>query len=273
MMVFKIISFLVVLVLASAGAGAEPLEGLTTGETARVVAVVDGDTVILDRAIRDAKQIRLVGLQAPKLALGRKGFKQWPLAPDAKFALEELTLDKTVTLRFGGARMDRHGRHLAHLFLPDGTWVQGRMLQRGMARVYTFADNRAVTTEMYALEREARNANRGIWAHPFYAVRRATPLALGHLTGTFQVIEGRVLETALVKGTTYLNFGENWRDDFTVTLNGKARRAFAKIALDPQSLKGAQLRVRGWLKKRNGPALKVTHPEQIELIDRRQSGN
>lgn len=247
-------------------AQASSIDDLVIGETAQVIEVVDGDTVILDRTIDGANQVRMVGLQAPKLALGRKGFREWPLGPDSKYALEALALNQSVTMRFGGAKMDRHGRHLAHLFLNDGTWLQGRMLQRGMARVYSFPDNRALVNEMHALEQEARNANRGIWAHPFYALRAATPEALGRFTGTFQVIEGRVAETARVKGTTFLNFGENWRDDFTITLNNRAHRLFLKNAIDPLTLKGQILRVRGWLKKRNGPAINATHPEQIEIV-------
>ena len=70
-----------------------------------------------------------------RLPLGKKGFKQWPLAPDSKYALEALTLDKMVTLYFDGSRMDRHVRQLEHLFLADGSWVQRQMLKRGMARV------------------------------------------------------------------------------------------------------------------------------------------
>jgi len=268
-----VVWFAVWLVLAAAPSGAAPLDDLAIGGSARVVEVVDGDTVILDPAIDGARQVRLVGLQAPKLPLGRKGFRQWPLAPDAKFALEELTLNKTVTLRFGGARMDRHGRHLAHLFLDDGTWVQGRLLERGMARVYTFPDNRAVTAEMYTLERQAQTANRGIWAHPFYAVREATPEALARLIGTFQIIQGRIQDAAKVKANTYLNFGANWRDDFTITINSHARRAFLKKNQDPLALKNKVVRVRGWLKKRNGPAITATHPEQIEIVSTGPNAN
>ncbi len=140
------------------------------------------------------------------------------------------------------------------------------MLQRGMARVYTFSDNRSVAEDMYALETEARNANRGIWAHPFYAIRAATPSALERLYGTFQLVTGRVVDAARVKGKTYLNFGANWRDDFTITLNNKTHRLFEKTAIDPLALTGKLLRVRGWIKKRNGPEIIATHPEQLEIL-------
>ena len=45
-----------------------------------VESVVDGDTLVL----ADGRQVRLVGIQAPKLPLGRDGFQPWPLADEAK---------------------------------------------------------------------------------------------------------------------------------------------------------------------------------------------
>src|SRR5918995_1966448 len=119
----------------SAGKPGAPTGGmLTQGTSAKVVEVVDGDTVVLD----DGKEVRLVGIQAPKLPLNRPNFKEWPLACEAKDELEKLVLNQRVTLSYGGTRMDRHGRTLAHLHTDNGTWAQGEMLSRGLARVYTF---------------------------------------------------------------------------------------------------------------------------------------
>src|SRR3546814_18240588 len=99
-----------------------------------VVAVVDGDTLVLDTD----RQVRLVGLQAPKLPLGRRGFKTWPLADSATAALAELTLGKRLTLSYGGRPVYRPGRRLAHLQHPPGLRVTGQLLARGRARVYHF---------------------------------------------------------------------------------------------------------------------------------------
>ncbi len=43
---------------------------------------------------------------------------------------------------------------------------------------------------------------------------------------------------------------------------------FDKASLDPAACTGRSIRVRGWLTKRNGPMIRATHPEQIELLDR-----
>lgn len=258
--------FLFWAVLASAPAAA--LDGLTAGEQAVVQSVVDGDTVVLDRDIAGATQVRLTGIQAPKLPLGRKGFKQWPLAKEAKAALEALVLGKSVRLHYGGARMDRHGRLLAHLITADGTWTQGEMLRHGMARVYTFPDNRERAAEMYQAEQAARTNRRGIWAHPFYAVRPSDPGQLAGHIGTFQIIEGRIEDAADVRGVMYLNFGVNWRDDFTVRIDRKVARRFKAAGLGPDMFKRRHVRVRGWLKSWNGPMIEASHPEQIEVLEK-----
>ena len=171
------------LLLLAAASPALAEEAFRPGGEALVNAVVDGDTVVLESAVMGANQVRLVGIQAPKLPLGRKNFPTWPLAAESKKALENLALGKTVTLSFGGSDKDRYGRLLAHLHRPDGTWVQGEMLKKGMARVYSFADNRARVGRMLALESEARAAQRGIWGLRFYAVR--TPRELSSWIGTF----------------------------------------------------------------------------------------
>ena len=108
-----------------------------------VSAVVDGDTVTLDSGVG----VRLVGIQAPKLSLGRAGFRDWPLAAEARAGLEALVAGASVRLVYGGRRIDRHRRLLAHLEREaapgrPALWVQGEMLRRGLARVYTFSRTR-----------------------------------------------------------------------------------------------------------------------------------
>jgi len=234
---------------------------LTQDGSGRVATVVDGDTLILD----DGREVRLVGIQAPKLPLGRRNFKTWPLAEQAKAALGTLTLGKIVTLSYGGRRKDRYNRLLAHLYDSRGRWIQGKLLRGGMTRAYSFADNRAVVAQMLALERDARAARRGIWRDPFYRVRAARDAARD--IGGFQLVEGRVLAVARRTKRTYINFGADWRSNFTVVVAARARRLFRAAGLDLTRLEGRRIRVRGWVKSYNGPMIEATHPEQIEILD------
>lgn len=245
---------------ADAVLAAEARAQLADGGSAAAVEIIDGDTLVLD----DGREVRLVGIQAPKLPLGRTGFKTWPLAEDAKQALSELALGKSLSLAYGGRRVDRHRRALAHLFGADDLWIQGELLRRGLARVYSFADNRALVPQMLMLEAEARGANRGIWANPFYTVRTAENVE--RHVGGFEVVEGQVVDVAIVRGRAYLNFGADWRSDFTVTLAPDVRRQFESEGIAPDSYRGRRVRVRGWIKSFNGPMIEATHPEQIEVL-------
>lgn len=245
----------------ASGAGEDLRTRLERGGAARVETVIDADTVILS----DRREVRLVGIQTPKLPLGRPNFETWPMADEAKAALERLIGGRTVEVWYGGRQRDRHGRWLGHLFLPDGTWVQGRMLQTGFGRVYSFADNRSLVAEMLALERTAREGGFGIWRDPYYAIRSHQDA--GRYVGTFQLVEGVVRHAADARGRIYLNFDRNWREDFTIQIEPEYRDLFRSAGVDPLGYDGARIRVRGWLLDRNGPMILVTHPEQIEILD------
>ena len=231
-----------------------------------VVQVTDGDTVVLD----DGRVVRLIGTQAPKLPLGREGFDSWPLAPEAKTALETLLLNKVVQLGYGGERVDRYDRQLAHVFVDttDGpVWAQQTMVALGLARVYSFPDNRQCLDLLFAAEGRARVSGLGIWRDPYYSVRAAdAPGDLLARAGHYELVEGRILLAEERGGRIYLNFGRFWKQDFTAVIEGPARRLFAAAGIDPLVLDGALVRIRGWVDDRDGPRIEITHPEQLEVL-------
>ena len=114
-------------------------------------------------------------------------------------------------------------------------------------------------------ERMAREGRRGIWSLGYYAIR--TPETAAKHINSFELIEGNVLDVGIVAGRAYLNFGENWRSDFTITLDKAALRRFSQEGIRPDRYKGHRVRVRGWLQSRDGPMIEATHPDQIEVID------
>ena len=231
-----------------------------------VVQVTDGDTVVLD----DGTIVRMIGTQAPKLPLGREGFDTWPLAPEAKTELEAMVLNKPVRLGYGGERVDRYGRALAHVFVdaPGGEiWAQQQMVAKGLARVYSFPDNRKCLELLFAAEGRARAGGLGIWADPYYSVRAAdNPDGVLKRQGHYELVEGRVMLADQRSGRVYLNFGRFWKEDFTGVIEAPALKLFAQLQLDPMTLEGALVRIRGWVDDRDGPRIEITHPEQIEVL-------
>ncbi len=252
--------------LSSVSAAALACEALRSAPGGVVVQVSDGDTVVLDSGV----VVRMIGTQAPKLPLGREGFPTWPKAEEAKGMLEAMVLNKTVRLGYGGEEIDRYERALAHVFVvtPEGEiWAQQQMVAQGMARVYSFPDNRACLDQLFAAEGRARLAGLGIWSDPYYSVRAADrPADLLERAGHYELVEGRVLLADQSGGRLYLNFGRFWKEDFTAVIEARALRLFAGAGIDPLALEGALVRIRGWVDDRDGPRIEVTHPEQIEVL-------
>lgn len=250
---------------------ASACDGLIDGPKGVVASVRDGDTVLLDNGL----VVRLIGTQAPKLPLGREDFETWPKADAARAALEALTLGKPVIVRYGGERRDRYNRVLGQMFVRDGDadalWVQEQMVLDGLARVYSFPDNRACLAALFAAERKARAMRLGIWSDPYYQIRRADrPESLLERQGHYELVEGRILQAEAARPGVFLNFGRYWKEDFTVLIGTGALKLFADAGIDPTRLAGALVRIRGWVDTRDGPRIEVTHPEQIEVLSTTQ---
>ncbi|MFP5511477.1 MAG: thermonuclease family protein [Alphaproteobacteria bacterium] len=242
------------------------LAGAVSAEPLRVTAVLDGDTLELE----DGRRVRLAGIEAakpPRNANPADG-RVWPLAEAATRALSELALGHRVILH-GPAPADRHGRLLAHLVREDGLWLQSALLVRGLARVHTRPDARAYAAELLAGEDAARTAGRGLWRSRVYSVRDAAhPDELARDRDGFQLVEGVVLAISKSGGEAWLDFGTDWRSDVTVHIGRAAMREVTRVGIDPLSFEGRRVRVRGWITLRNGPMIEITHPEQIERLER-----
>jgi|SRR5215217_4423931 len=241
-------------------------DALTMAPGGVVVEVTDGDTIVLN----DGRKVRMIGTQAPKLPLGRVDFETWPLAPEAQQVLSDLVLNKTVRLGFGGEEIDRHERVLAHVFVETEqgeVWAQRFMVAGGLARVYSFPDNRLCLEPLLAAEAQARVDRLGIWANPYYSVRAADrPDELLNRAGHYELVEGRVLLADRNGSRIFLNFGRFWKEDFTAVIEAPALRLFEGAGMDPLVLEGALVRIRGWVDDRDGPRIEITHPEQIEVL-------
>jgi endonuclease YncB( thermonuclease family) len=230
---------------------------LVAGETDTVATVTSGHSLILSSGLK----VRLAGITAPR----------WddPFGRDAQAALAALVEGRTVRLSYGGDPRDRYDRALAqvHQLSPDGgtdVWLQAALVRDGMARVYTWPDEQIDADTLYREEARARETAVGLWADPAYAVRGPDPNALAQYVDSVQLVEGIVTSTADIRGRAYLNFGADYRTDFTVAVAKKHRKRFTRV--DPVSLEGARVRVRGWIELTNGPMIWASHPARIEIL-------
>lgn len=133
-----------------------PASARAEQRTARIVRVVDGDTVVTD----DKATLRLVGIDTPEL--GSRSRPGMPFARAAKAALEKLIKGRRVEIELAEESRDRHGRLLAYIHL-QGRLINLEMVEQGLARVYILGPNTRYGADLIEAERRARRAKKGLW--------------------------------------------------------------------------------------------------------------
>ncbi|MHA1544785.1 MAG: thermonuclease family protein, partial [Alphaproteobacteria bacterium] len=125
--------------------------------------------------------------------------------------------------------LTRHGALLSHVILENDTWLQGKLVEDGKAMVMPVYElDRGRLYTLKNIEIGARMARRGLWA------KKPVVCAWGAKSAfdSFSIIQGQITEAANVRGTIYLNFGEDYRDDFTVKIT---RANFKTLTEDTQN--------------------------------------
>lgn len=159
---------LVVLVLALLGSGvtqqgsvAVPVPSAAPGYY-KVTEVSDGDTIKVSLAGR-TETVRLIGIDTPESKDPRKPVQCFARA--AAKNMEALVAGKEVRLEADAATSDRdkYRRLLRYVYLPDGTFINQLQVQQGYGFAYTIFPNSKLE-QFRAWEKEAREANRGLWA-------------------------------------------------------------------------------------------------------------
>ena len=261
----------------AAGRNSPTREGSASGEAAagdcvlvpdevhRVVRVIDAETF----EIEDGREVRLIGALAPHPPAGVDA-NSWIPARDTLAFLTELIGGKTVEFVAPARTGDRYRRVLANVFVRGAeglVWVQGALLEHGYARAYALPGHTSCLPDLMAREALARVARKGLWANPAFAPRPALKArGLMRERSRFMLVEGRVSAVAEKGRWLYINFGRDWRSDFTVAV---PRRLLDRAGHEGQRLKDAAghlVQVRGWIERRNGPAIEVVTPHQIEFL-------
>ena len=176
----------------------------------------------------------------------------------------KISLFQTLNPKIG--RVNRMDEQLAHVVLEEHgkkTWVQGAMLRDGFYRVRTTKYSPEIADTMYNLEHVARLSQVGIWSKDANPVRTAENITSND--SGFSVVEGKVKKVARVRNNVYLNFGDNWKTDFTIGVPSNLVKQFSKQGINLAELGSQDVRVRGWVRDYNGPYIELSHVEQLEI--------
>jgi micrococcal nuclease len=156
----RVAPLLVLLAIAVPVSAQSALEGFVTR-------IVDGDTIHVDVGGR-VEKVRYIGVNTPELHHPRKGEEPGDRAAAAMN--RQLVSDRRVRLELDIQTRDRHGRLLAYVWVAD-TMVNAELVRRGFAQVMTVPPNVRYQSLFLRLQREAREAGRGLWAETTPAAR------------------------------------------------------------------------------------------------------
>jgi len=150
----------IVAVLAALLALATGAAGAARTFTAAVVRIVDGDTIYVRFDGHDEK-VRYIGMDTPETHHPTRG--EEPGGREATEVNRRLVEGKTVRLELDVRERDRYGRLLAYVYVGE-TMVNAELVRLGYAQVMTVPPNVRHANLFVRLQREAREAGRGLWA-------------------------------------------------------------------------------------------------------------
>lgn len=214
----------------TASAANPPVVAARVAETARspvigIAHVLDGDTIDIS-----GQRIRLEGIDAPEggQRCNRRVIGEWSCGTAATYALIGLVQGRAVSCDDRGT--DKYSRMLAICFV-DGRDINAEMVRLGLAWAYV-----KYSTAYVAVETEAREAKRGVWAAAtmppweFRARQSGRPMAVAATTQSDTAAASRPADCTIKGNVT--RFGRIYHLPTSpwygriVMVEGKGRRWF-----------------------------------------------
>ncbi|GAB6905523.1 thermonuclease family protein [Desulfosarcina cetonica] len=123
----------------------------------RVKWIADGDTIIL----QDGRHVRYIGIDTPEI--DHQNHKAAPFGYEARTVNRQLVEGWTLRLVFDWEKKDHYGRVLAYVYRRDGLFINAEIVRQGYAHVLYHPPNIDKIDALIAAQREAMQANRGVW--------------------------------------------------------------------------------------------------------------
>lgn len=162
--------------------------------------------------------------------------------------------------------LNRYGDLRGKIMMEPLGWMQKYWVEKGMAIVSGAGPSpKESHRQLLVAEEGARRSKRGVWKHK--KIILADDLRVLEARGGFQLVEGRVMEFKKIRGISYLNFGTDWKIDFTAAISSKNRANFKQTNWKFPDIVNKWVRVRGRVRSYNGPYMELIFPEQIEVLE------
>lgn len=218
----------------------------------KVESVYDGDTVRLE----DGRNIRLLGINTPEVRhrnqdteAGGETAKRW---------LTQKLKNHKVRLVTDVEQTDKYKRTLAHLITENKEHINVQLVEMGLAAVNIYPPNLLYADELVAAGNRAERAKRGIWQQAEYTAMPVARLAKTGHSGWTRLI-GKVSVIRSSRKHVYLEFSDLFQ--------ARIEKKWLPLFPGPNSYRGRNLEVRGWLNKnRGGWSMLIRHPSAIKII-------
>ncbi|MBB3109616.1 micrococcal nuclease [Paenibacillus phyllosphaerae] len=158
--VTAIIGFLM-MVLLLAGCGAATETGNANRIDAKVIKVVDSDTIKVKMGNTE-ETVRMLLIDGPETVHPSKPVQ--PFGPEASDFAKKTLSNQTVQLELDVSERDKYGRLLAYVWIDDRMFNE-MALERGLVRVaYVYAPNVKYVDQFRNIQKKAQQQGIGIWS-------------------------------------------------------------------------------------------------------------
>ena len=122
--------------------------------------VTDGGTIVLT----DGERVRYADINTPEVA--HDGEPGEPYGDEARAFNQKLVQGRWLNLELAEESRDHYGRLLAYVFLEDGTFVNGVLVQQGYGHLIHRQSKAPYWERLLSLQRQALKEKKGIWSLP-----------------------------------------------------------------------------------------------------------
>ncbi|TYC66382.1 hypothetical protein FMN63_18730 [Stappia sp. BW2] len=160
----------------------------------------------------------------------------------------------------------------------DAVLLQAELLRAGVAIFAPDHAGAACADALRAAEAQASQAREGLWGKttPRLVYSTAAPKSFSGASGHYVIARGRIVSLGKTRSTRYLNFGNYWKTDFTVTLKAsdedEVNAALGRSGWTLDTLEGQVVEIRGSVQDRDGPSMVLRHPEQLVVLNDKRAG-
>jgi len=179
--------------------------------------------------------------------------------------IKNALVERSLNINLDAAKRTPYNNYLVdHIQLENGELISS-MLKNGLALIYSTKNQYNIDNKDKLIERDARKERLGLWSNDKLFFNEQDLLnEYKKYVNSFILVKGGVHNAKLVKNTMYINFGNDWRTDFTVKIQKKNLKNFKSINFD--KIAGNEVLVRGWIEDYNGPMMEIYNASHLDIL-------